>query len=68
MTSQPWEENCNTIAIHILLNISRSKGNQTMKFGRLIEYNMRKIFLEKLHTKCGGETIPKQTNNMSFKV
>ena len=24
-----------TIAIHILPNISRSKGNQTMKFGQL---------------------------------
>ena len=30
-------------------NISRSKGNQTMKFGQLIEYNMRNIFL-KNHT------------------
>ena len=35
-----------TIAIHILLNISRSKGNQTMKFGQLKEYNIRKFFLE----------------------
>ena len=31
--------------MHILPNISRGKGNQTMKFG---EYNMRNIFLEKL--------------------
>ena len=30
-----------------------------MEFGQLIEYNMRKIFLEKLYTKCGGETIPR---------
>ena len=30
-----------------------------MKFGQLIEYNKRKIFLEKLFTKCGAETIPK---------
>ena len=29
-----------TIAIHILPSISRSKGNQTMKFGQLIEYKM----------------------------
>ena len=36
-------------------NISRSKGNQTIKFGQLIEYNMRKKFLEKPYTKCGGE-------------
>ena len=44
------------IAIHTLANISRSKGNQTMKFDRLIEYNLRNIFLEKADTKCGGET------------
>ena len=30
-----------------------------MKFGQLIEYNMRNIFLEKSYTKCGGDTIPK---------
>ena len=29
-----------------------------MKFGPLIEYNMRKIFAEKSYTKCSGETIP----------
>ena len=28
-----------------------------MKFGQLIEYNMRNIFVEKSYTKCGGETI-----------
>ena len=27
-----------------------------MKFGQLIEYNMSNIYLEKLYTKCGGET------------
>ena len=27
-----------------------------MKFGPLIECNMRNIFLEKSYTKCGGET------------
>ena len=48
-----------TIAIHILSNISRSKGNQTTKFTKLIEYNIRNIFLEKSHTKCGGETLPR---------
>ena len=41
MTSQPGKQ---TIAIHILPNISRSKGNETMKFGQLIEYNMRMTF------------------------
>ena len=33
---------------HILLNISKSKGNRTMKFGQSIEYNMKSIFLENL--------------------
>ena len=56
MMSQPGSQ---TIAIHILPNISRSKGNQTMRFGQLIEYNMRNIFAEKSYTKCGGETIPR---------
>ena len=40
MTSQSGKQ---TTKIHILLNISRSKGNQTMKFGQLIEYNVRNI-------------------------
>ena len=29
-----------------------------MKFGQLIECNMRKIFLEKSYSRCGGETSP----------
>ena len=33
--------------------------NEAMKFGQLIKYNMRIIFLEKSYTKCGGETIPR---------
>ena len=28
----------------MLPNISRSKGNQTMRFGQLIEYNKRNLF------------------------
>ena len=47
-----------TIATHLFPNMSRSKGNHVMKFGQLIGYNTRKIFVEKLYTKCGGETIP----------
>ena len=38
-------------------NISRSKGNQRIKFNQLIEYNMRNIFLEKPYIEYGGETI-----------
>ena len=53
MTSQPGKQ---TFVIHILSNISKSKGNQTMEFGQLIEYNKRNIFLEKSYTKCGGKT------------
>ena len=30
--------------IHILPNIPRDKGNQTKKFGQLLEYNMTNIF------------------------
>ena len=45
--------------MHTCPNISRSKDNQAMKFGQLIEYNMRKYFLEKSYTKCGGDTIPR---------
>ena len=56
MTSQPGKQ---TITIHILPYISISKDNQTVKFGQLIEYNMRKTFFEKSYPKCGGETSPK---------
>ena len=56
MTLQPWKQ---TITIHVFPNISRSKDNQTIKFGQLIECNMRNIFLEKSYTKCGGETSPR---------
>ena len=45
--------------MHILPYISRSKGNQTIRFGQLIEYNIGKIFLEKSYTKCGGVTSPR---------
>ena len=34
------------ITIHILPNISRSNDNQAMKFGQLIAYNARNIFLQ----------------------
>ena len=56
MTSQPGKQ---TIAKHILTNISRNKGNQTMTFGQLLEYNIRNNFLEKSYTKLGGEAIPR---------
>ena len=49
-----WETNNNNI---YQANISRSRGNQTMKFDQLTECNMRNIFLQKSYTKYGGETI-----------
>ena len=35
------------------------KGNQTMKFGQLIEFNKRNIFLKISYTKFVRETIPR---------
>ena len=43
MTSQPGLQ---TISIHMLSNISQSKGNQKMRFGQLIEYNKRNLLLK----------------------
>ena len=31
---------------------SRSKSNQTMKSGQLIEYNKKNVFLKNIYTKC----------------
>ena len=47
MTSQPRKQ---TIAINIMLNVSRSKGNQAMKFGQLLQYCMTKKSRQKF--KC----------------
>ena len=54
-----------TIAMHMLPNISRIKGNQTMKFGQLTEYNLRNIFLEKSYTICCVATIPRRFSEKS---
>ena len=62
MTSQLRKK---TIAIHKLAHISRSKGNQTIKFGQLVGYIMRNIFLEKLYTKYCGETIDRPFSKIS---
>ena len=55
MTSQPGEQ---TIAIHILPNMSRSKGNQAIKYGQLIEYNMKNIFVERSYTNVVEKLFP----------
>ena len=55
MTSQRGQQ---TIAIHILLNISRSKSNQAMKFGQLIEYNVRSMFVKNHTQNALGRLFP----------
>ena len=62
ITSQAGEQ---TIAIHVLPNISRTKGSQAMRYGQLIVYNTRNIFVEKSCTKCAGETIPRPLSKKS---
>ena len=62
MRSQPGSQ---TIAIYIFTNTSRSKGNQAMKFGQLINYDMRNIFVKKSYPKCAGETIPRLLSKKS---
>ena len=52
MTSQSGKQ---IIAIYILPNISRNKGNQTTKFGQLIEHNLRNIFSPKIMQKMRQE-------------
>ena len=42
-----------------------SQEVKTMKFGQLIEYNMRNISVEKSSTKCGRETISRPFSEKS---
>ena len=55
MTSQFGKQ---TITINILPNISRSKDNHVMKFGQLIEYNMRNIFMRNYSQKVVVKLFP----------
>ena len=48
------------ITVHILPNISRSEDNHVIKFGQLIEYNMRNIFM-KNHTQNMMEKLVPDT-------
>ena len=61
MTSQPGNQ---SNAIHTLPNISRSKDNQKMKLGLLIEHH-RNIFLEKSYTYCAAEAISRPFSTKS---
>ena len=47
----------NKCKTHIVQYLTK-ESNQKMKFGQLMEYNMRYIFLEKSCKKCGGEIFP----------
>ena len=44
MTSQTEQQ---IITIHMLPDISRNEDNQAMKFGQLIKYSVKNIFLQK---------------------
>ena len=63
MTSQHGRK---IITIHILPNISRSKSNQTMKIGQLMEYNIRNIFIAKSYAKCSGQISPRPFSKKSY--
>ena len=52
MASQPGKQ---TIAIQILLSISRSKGNQT---DQLLEYRMRNTFLKNHEQNVAEKLVP----------
>ena len=55
MTSQPQKQ---TTTIHILPNISRSKGNQAMNFGQLTEYNVKKYYFKNHAENKDGRLVP----------
>ena len=55
MTSQTGQQ---IITIHILPNILRSKDNQVMKFGQLIQWNVRNIFFKSYAGNDAGRLVP----------
>ena len=52
LMTQPGKQTLTTLIFPIHL---RSKSNQTMKFDKPKEYNLRNIFVEKPYAKCGGD-------------
>ena len=56
MTSQTEQQ---IVLIYILLNISRSIDNQSLKYGQLIEHNMWNIFLAKSSANWTDEASPR---------
>ena len=55
MTSKPGLQRITT---HLLLNISRIKSNQTMKFGHLIGHPKRNIFFKNYAEDETGKLVP----------
>ena len=53
MTSQVGQQ---LFIIHLLPDISKSKGNQAINFGQLIEHNARILFLQKSYKKLDKQT------------
>ena len=47
-----------TVTINILVDISKRRENQTMKFGQLMEYNVINISLKKSWEKKAGRLVP----------
>ena len=54
MTSQP---DLQKITTHTQLNISRHKGNQTIKSGQSVEHPKRKIFIKKICRNEAGKLV-----------
>ena len=54
LTSQTGQQ---IISIHIFPSASRIKGNQPIKLGQLVEYNVRNILLQTSCKEWGRETI-----------
>ena len=53
MTSETGQQ---VITVHMFPSISRSKGNQIMKFGQLMKHNVRNIFVQNSCGKQGKAT------------
>ena len=48
-----------------MYDITRIKGNQTMKFGQLIKYSIRNVFWGKFYSKSDTETSPRPFSKKS---
>ena len=55
MTSQTGQQ---IITTHVFSNIARSKGSKTMKFGQLIEYDVRDILWNNHAENEAGILVP----------